>query len=568
MTSQPLSELMTAPVQLGDDPLAATGAVVAPAPKVAPADALADRLKSWFGIPFAILSGETGELLVEEPEQPCADWGVRCELCRAVASQRRPAIVAEEDPFYVLAIPFVASDHEASSPLVAVSTMVSDTPKSHDELRSAESIVGTDVEQVAEWAARQPQWPSEGGLRLARLAADHWFATLNQSGMATEIDGLSEQISHTYEEISLIYRLTQNLKLGRKLKDLGKLALLWLEEVISAEGMSLYVHPPSDAKQLATNEPVKPLYVTHGRPPVDRQGLMKLIEQLGLDGQSPPYVANEHVTRQSEWAGTNIRQLIVVPLCEGQNLLGWLAAFNHTAGEEFGSVEANLMNAVASILGVHHGNHELYRQQAELLAGVIRALSSAIDAKDPYTCGHSDRVARIAVTIAREMGADEETVKTLYLGGLLHDVGKIGIQDEVLRKPGRLTDAEYDHIKSHPEIGYRILVDLKKLGEVLPIVRYHHEAWDGRGYPAGMSGEEIPFVARLVAVADAFDAMASDRPYRRGMDDEKLDTIFRGGAGTQWDPDVIEAMFRVRDKVGAIARESDPEIDFQWATLP
>ena len=149
--------------------------------------------------------------------------------------------------------------------------------------------------------------------------------------------------------------------------------------------------------------------------------------------------------------------MIIVPLAEGENCFGWLAAFNHARGEEFGTVEASLLSSVGAILGIHCGNTELYRQQREFLAGVVRALTSAIDAKDPYTCGHSDRVARVAVRLAEELGCDRKQVDTIYLSGLLHDVGKIGIDDNVLRKPGKLTEAEYEHIKTHAEIGYKIL---------------------------------------------------------------------------------------------------------------
>ncbi len=122
----------------------------------------------------------------------------------------------------------------------------------------------------------------------------------------------------------------------------------------------------------------------------------------------------------------------------------------------------------------------------------------------------------------------------------------------MLRKEGKLTAEEYEHIKTHARIGYKILVDIKQLDDVLPVVLHHHEQWDGRGYPNGMSGDEIPFLARIVAVADAFDAMSSDRPYRKGMPDEKLDAILRDGAGKQWDANVVDAFFRVREVVRRI----------------
>jgi putative nucleotidyltransferase with HDIG domain len=250
-----------------------------------------------------------------------------------------------------------------------------------------------------------------------------------------------------------------------------------------------------------------------------------------------------------------------VPLAEGENLFGWLAAVNHVDGGEFGTVEASLLGSVGAILGIHSGNIDLYRQQSEMFAGVVRALTSAIDAKDEYTRGHSDRVAQVSVRLASELGCDERTISRIYLAGLLHDIGKIGIDDSVLRKPGRLTDEEYEHIKGHVSIGHRILVDLKKMDDVLPVVLHHHESWDGSGYPEHLPSEAIPRSARIVAVADAFDAMSSDRPYRMGMADEKIDAIFRAGAGKQWDPDVVAALFRARDDLRKIVRHERIDLD-------
>jgi putative nucleotidyltransferase with HDIG domain len=254
-----------------------------------------------------------------------------------------------------------------------------------------------------------------------------------------------------------------------------------------------------------------------------------------------------------------VEQLVLAPISDGECHCGWLLAVNHREGSEFGSVEADLLASVAAILGIHGGNTALYREQAELLAGIVRALTSAIDAKDPYTCGHSDRVARVAVRLAQELNCPPESMETIYLSGLLHDVGKIGIDDQVLRKPGKLTEAEYEHIKTHARVGFNILKDLKKLEQILPVVLYHHESWDGRGYPDGLAGEDIPYLARIVAVADAFDAMGSDRPYRKGMDDEKMDQILRSGAGQQWDAGVVEAFFRARDDIREISRRPDQD---------
>jgi len=161
--------------------------------------------------------------------------------------------------------------------------------------------------------------------------------------------------------------------------------------------------------------------------------------------------------------------------------------------------------------------------------------------------------------LARQLGCDKEELNTIYLSGLLHDIGKIGIDDNVLRKPGPLTPEEFEHIKTHPDLGCRILDGVKQLDQVLPVVRHHHEAWNGAGYPVGLKEEECPFLARIVAVADSMDAMSSDRPYRKGMSDEKLDSILRDGAGKQWDPRIVEAAFQVREELRRIGQaERDP----------
>ena len=204
------------------------------------------------------------------------------------------------------------------------------------------------------------------------------------------------------------------------------------------------------------------------------------------------------------------------------------------------------MLTVVSLIGTQRANARIYIDLKELLFGVIRALTSAIDAKDPYTSGHSERVARIAVRIGQELGMTVHDQGDLYLMGLLHDVGKIGIDDGVLKKPGKLTDEEYEQIQAHVRIGIHILSDLKKLHHLLPGVAYHHERLDGTGYPTGLRGDAIPWPARILAAADSFDAMSSSRHYRKGMTPSQIEAEFRKGSGRQWDSRVVDALFACR----------------------
>ena len=149
--------------------------------------------------------------------------------------------------------------------------------------------------------------------------------------------------------------------------------------------------------------------------------------------------------------------------------------------------------------------------------GTIGALAAAVDAKDPYTYGHSSEVTEHTIAIAHRMGLGADEIEKLRIGALLHDIGKIGIDGAILNKPGRLTDEEFEIIKGHPEIAANILSSLEFLTEVVPLVRHHHEHYAGGGYPLGIAGEEIPLGARIIAVADAFNAMTSDRPYRASL---------------------------------------------------
>lgn len=180
------------------------------------------------------------------------------------------------------------------------------------------------------------------------------------------------------------------------------------------------------------------------------------------------------------------------------------------------------------------------------------ALSQAIEARDPYTRGHSGRVAELAVVVARRLGWKESRLNALRLGGLLHDVGKLNLDGSILRKPGPLSEHEYGEIRRHPLAGARLIRGFEALRPALPYILFHHERWDGSGYPSGRSREQIPIGARILAVADAFDAMISFRPYRAPLTRRGALAEVAGGAGTQFDPVVVRAF---------LAAWSDGELD-------
>lgn len=187
---------------------------------------------------------------------------------------------------------------------------------------------------------------------------------------------------------------------------------------------------------------------------------------------------------------------------------------------------------------------EAARVNRELFIGSIRAFAAAIDAKDPYTRGHSERVATLSRTIARHLSLSEDAQQKLWIAALLHDVGKIGVEDQVLRKVGRLTEEEFEQMKSHTVIGAEIMSSIEQLREMIPAIRWHHEAWNGRGYPDGKKGEEIPISARIVAVADTFDAVTTNRPYQEAYELNEAIALITKLTGSRFDAKVVTAFLR------------------------
>ena len=195
-------------------------------------------------------------------------------------------------------------------------------------------------------------------------------------------------------------------------------------------------------------------------------------------------------------------------------------------------------------------NEELIESNEKLeqaYLDMVETLRFTVEAKDTYTRGHSDRVAEYSVLIGERVGLPEEQIKLLRIGGLFHDIGKIGIPDKILLKPDKLTDDEYSEIKNHPSIGAHILGSATIFKDIIPIVKHHHEKFDGRGYPSGLKGEEIPYLARIAAIADTFDAMTSRRSYRNALDLQFVKEEIKRCEGTQFDPQLAEVVLDILD---------------------
>ncbi len=193
---------------------------------------------------------------------------------------------------------------------------------------------------------------------------------------------------------------------------------------------------------------------------------------------------------------------------------------------------------------------------------VVVSLSQAVEVKDPYTRGHSERVGELSRNISLALGFSNEKAAELYWAGILHDIGKIALPLPLLTKPSKLNSQEYEKVKKHPVVSCRICSNLRTLKEILPAIKFHHERWDGKGYPLGLSGKEIPAEARIMAVADSYDAMTSDRAYRGAMDSEEVVSIMKEGRGGQWQGDIVDVLVSEIAKNGENGKEKEENFVF------
>jgi HD-GYP domain-containing protein (c-di-GMP phosphodiesterase class II) len=283
--------------------------------------------------------------------------------------------------------------------------------------------------------------------------------------------------------------------------------------------------------------------------------LSRSLLNAALEGESVKYQAEEVMDEQAQSIMKHhIQEIVCIPIKLGRAVVGCLYVDSREGQQHVQSSDQDIeyCEALADIASLAISNlkrTDIERRHAEerhgFLLGTVGALVSAIDAKDTYTCGHSERVAWLAKELAKKLKLDATSVEQIHICGLVHDIGKIGIAESILRKPGKLTNEEFDQIRSHPVIGEQILKDVSQLKPVLPGVRSHHERWDGGGYPDGVKGEEIPLFGRILGVADAFDAMCSSRAYRQKLKREEVLDEITACSGTQFDPKLAKLFITI-----------------------
>jgi GAF domain-containing protein len=445
-----------------------------------------------------------------------------------------------------------------------------------------------------------------------------WLMENEQARQASseELATLSTNLANTYEELSLLYRISGSMKVNETATQFFENLCRELLEVIQLQAVAVVLlgaqeagssnQDPGTRNQesgTGSREPGTMLPVSDARFGAASVQVVQAGE-LGMDAQQVAELARTCLLPHMHASGDvvidnqfcpaarcaasgaeqarvqelakSIHTLIAVPLVGsegdssghgtprvmgvvmGINKLKAAGAPDAASGEgaeaknggtapsarvaEFDSVDLKLITSVTSQAAVFLENNHLYEQLQDLLMGLLHALTASIDAKDQYTCGHSRRVAMVSRRLAELSGMEARRVERVYLAGLLHDIGKIGMPETVLCKPGRLTDEEFNSVKKHPQIGATILGGIWQLRDIIPVVLCHHERPDGRGYPRGLKGAEIPLEAMIVGLADSFDAMTSSRTYRPAMALEVVASEIRRCSGAQFEPALVELL--------------------------
>ncbi len=353
-----------------------------------------------------------------------------------------------------------------------------------------------------------------------------------------QIEKISHELSLTYEELMLLYNMSTHMKVTQSDANYLQMACDQITQMVNVEGIAIFLEKKVEG--------VERYLLTAGSGLVDFDQLTvdtldnNLVREI-KEGKETLLDSDVDSPFKYQWPNT-VRSIIAVPLQNNGRRVGLMVATNIIDKPDFDNIHAKLFNCVANQCAVFIENGRLFGDLKELFIGSLKALTNSIDAKDRYTRGHSERVAFISRWIAERLAEtrpiSDDQINHIYLAGLLHDIGKIGISEAVLCKEGELTEDERNRIKTHPKIGASILGDIKQMKDIVPGVLYHHERADGKGYPEGLAGDRVPLVGKIIGLADAFDAMTSKRIYRDALSINRAMAEIEKGLGTQFDEEI------------------------------
>lgn len=362
-------------------------------------------------------------------------------------------------------------------------------------------------------------------------------------------DELETDLSFTYQELQHYVVLLDQLQwIGRKIHGAGSLHGILKELIGSAAhliGADLSLIAFQDGRDglcsVYSREEYRTVDLFEGELPDSEPFHGWLRDKRGNLDNSP----GDDLKKEFQGIGIELKNLLRAPLASGEKTMGALVVINKNGG--FSATDKFLVDSLAHSAVTAITNSKQIADLKDLFGKTVALLSNAIETRDVYTGGHTNRVTAYSMALGNHLGLDETALQNLYIGTLLHDIGKIGIPDAVLNKPGRLTAEEYSLMKNHVMIGVSLLKDVPQLSGALPALRSHHERFDGGGYPDRLAGPDIPLEGRIVAVADSFDAMTSTRAYRQALSPEVAITELKKCSGAQFDPVVVESFVRLNE---------------------
>lgn len=366
-----------------------------------------------------------------------------------------------------------------------------------------------------------------------------------QAAVLLENTRLFGDAKRAAERFATLSRLSAILNSTLDPKEVRKRAMEAAVELLECETGSLYLID-AEKKELyfevalgEKGEAVKEIRLKMG------EGIAGWVAKEGKSDLVPDTRRDPRwASRVDEKSKFQTRNMVTVPVKARDQVIGVLQALNKLHGKKFDTADLRLLENLADQVAIALENARLYEEQKVMFKETAQALATAIEKRDPYTGGHTKRVRDFCLATVKYLDLDPHTREWLELAAILHDVGKIGVDDQILRKPDRLSNEEFEKMKPHPVYGWEILQHVKPLAPAIPGMKHHHERYDGRGYPDGLAGPQIPLIARIIAVADTWDAMTSDRPYRKGLSDETAAQELQKFSGIQFDPQVVEAFLQ------------------------
>lgn len=381
------------------------------------------------------------------------------------------------------------------------------------------------------------EFESDHDLNMTVSRADQVYETL----FAPPKESVSpEELRDAQGRLSALYKANQIIAQERDLNRLFERVLDQIFALVKAHNGAILLKDPntgelvSEYTKSGSDEGVFRISSTIVRRALELGEAVLTFDAAGDDR----FEAGQSIIAQ------NIASAMCTPLKQQDEILGVIYVDTRGTRHAFVQRDLELLVALAGPAAIAIKNARYVRELEKAYDETLLLLASAIELRDHYTAGHTWRVTNFSLAVARELGWDEDKLKQCEMGGVLHDVGKIAVPDSILNKPGRLTDEEFALMKIHPEKGAHLLQDVSRLSPLIPYCLYHHERFDGKGYPYGLKGEDIPIEGRVVAVADTFDAMTSSRPYRKGMDPEIAVAEIEKNKGTQFDPDCADALVK------------------------